>query len=147
MFHSIVYRVLSCAADVTDCTQKVQTLRYAEETCYNGRLIIKAFSSVLIPINRLGTLLQLLEQISASLESSTLKVPIYVISSIAEELLAYTNVIPECLCKERQEKESLAQSHGSQCGFCTPGFIMSMYALLRSCQIPPSEVEGTTFCV
>ncbi|KAM3685910.1 hypothetical protein ACJW31_11G155000 [Castanea mollissima] len=216
---------LYSAADVTDCTQKVQTLRYAEETCYNGTLIIKAFSSgleigtcnwtitgpkrdvafisnsiflpahamkfdyrslqsndiilysdfsslddmenvedddgfsipttdsmstlsmdnnnnnweesvesllntdesleeqeklsylcycaiaslkvggsVLIPINRLGTLLQLLEQISASLESSTLKVPIYVISSIAEELLAYTNVIPEWLCKERQEK-------------------------------------------
>ncbi|KAM3741142.1 hypothetical protein ACB098_08G153200 [Castanea mollissima] len=36
-------------------------------------------------------------------------------------------------------QESLAQSHGSQCGFCTPGFIMSMYALLRSCQTPPSE--------
>ncbi|KAF3972022.1 hypothetical protein CMV_004436 [Castanea mollissima] len=31
-------------------------------------------------------------------------VPIYVISSIAEELLAYTNVIPEWLCKEQQEK-------------------------------------------
>uniref|UniRef100_A0A2N9I2M8 Beta-Casp domain-containing protein n=1 Tax=Fagus sylvatica TaxID=28930 RepID=A0A2N9I2M8_FAGSY len=214
---------LYSAADVTDCIQKVQTLRYAEEACYNGTLIIKACSSgleigtcnwtingpkrdvafisssiflpahamkfdyhalqgndvilysdfspldamedvedvddisilttdsistlsmnnknweesiesllntdenlgereklsflcsctidslkaggsVLIPFNRLGTLLQLLEEISASLESSTLKVPIYVISSVAEELLAYTNVIPEWLCKERQEK-------------------------------------------
>lgn len=36
-------------------------------------------------------------------------------------------------------QESLARSHGSQCGFCTPGFIMSMYALLRSSQTPPSE--------
>jgi xanthine dehydrogenase iron-sulfur cluster and FAD-binding subunit A len=26
---------------------------------------------------------------------------------------------------------ALARSHGSQCGFCTPGFVMSMYALLR----------------
>ncbi|XP_052183749.1 xanthine dehydrogenase 1-like isoform X2 [Diospyros lotus] len=35
-------------------------------------------------------------------------------------------------------QETLAQSHGSQCGFCTPGFIMSMYALLRSSQKPPT---------
>ncbi|XP_057953561.1 xanthine dehydrogenase 1-like [Malania oleifera] len=38
-------------------------------------------------------------------------------------------------------QESLAQSHGSQCGFCTPGFIMSMYALSRSSQTPPSEAQ------
>ncbi|KAM7523403.1 hypothetical protein LguiA_013305 [Lonicera macranthoides] len=38
-------------------------------------------------------------------------------------------------------QESLARSHGSQCGFCTPGFIMSMYALLRSSQTPPSEEQ------
>lgn len=29
-------------------------------------------------------------------------------------------------------QERLAKSHGSQCGFCTPGFVMSMYSLLRS---------------
>ncbi|XP_014251317.1 xanthine dehydrogenase-like [Cimex lectularius] len=29
-------------------------------------------------------------------------------------------------------QERLAKAHGSQCGFCTPGIIMSMYALLRS---------------
>lgn len=38
-------------------------------------------------------------------------------------------------------QESLAHSHGSQCGFCTPGFIMSMYALLRSCDKPPSKED------
>ncbi|KAG0460142.1 hypothetical protein HPP92_023270 [Vanilla planifolia] len=38
-------------------------------------------------------------------------------------------------------QESLAQAHGSQCGFCTPGFLMSMYALLRSNKIPPSEEQ------
>lgn len=29
-------------------------------------------------------------------------------------------------------QERLAKAHGSQCGFCTPGIIMSMYALLRN---------------
>ncbi len=29
-------------------------------------------------------------------------------------------------------QERLANAHGSQCGFCTPGFVMSMYSLLRS---------------
>ncbi|KAF6158613.1 hypothetical protein GIB67_040127 [Kingdonia uniflora] len=38
-------------------------------------------------------------------------------------------------------QESLARAHGSQCGFCTPGFVMSMYALLRSSRAPPSEEE------
>ncbi|VFQ65583.1 unnamed protein product [Cuscuta campestris] len=38
-------------------------------------------------------------------------------------------------------QESLARAHGSQCGFCTPGFIMSMYALLRSSQELPTEEE------
>ncbi|KAK3205307.1 hypothetical protein Dsin_019353 [Dipteronia sinensis] len=38
-------------------------------------------------------------------------------------------------------QETLARVHGSQCGFCTPGFIMSMYALLRSSQILPTEEQ------
>nr|AUS89410.1 xanthine dehydrogenase 1 [Sesuvium portulacastrum] len=38
-------------------------------------------------------------------------------------------------------QESLAMSHGSQCGFCTPGFVMSMYALLRSSQAAPTEEQ------
>ena len=27
-------------------------------------------------------------------------------------------------------------NHGVQCGFCTPGMVMSMYALLRSHPLP-----------
>lgn len=38
-------------------------------------------------------------------------------------------------------QESLARSHGSQCGFCTPGFVMSMYALLRSTREAPTEED------
>lgn len=33
------------AADVKDCMLKIHTLNYAEEACYNGTLVIKAFSS------------------------------------------------------------------------------------------------------
>ncbi|XP_030065868.1 aldehyde oxidase 2 [Microcaecilia unicolor] len=29
-------------------------------------------------------------------------------------------------------QERIAKAHGSQCGFCTPGMVMSMYTLLRS---------------
>ncbi|KAL9237148.1 hypothetical protein vseg_011734 [Gypsophila vaccaria] len=38
-------------------------------------------------------------------------------------------------------QETLAKSHGSQCGFCTPGFVMSMYALLRSSKNSPTEEQ------
>lgn len=37
--------MLFSAVDVKDCMRKVQTLKYAEEACYNGTLVIKAFSS------------------------------------------------------------------------------------------------------
>ncbi|KAJ6632922.1 Xanthine dehydrogenase [Pseudolycoriella hygida] len=33
-------------------------------------------------------------------------------------------------------QERIAKAHGSQCGFCTPGIVMSMYALLRNSPIP-----------
>ncbi|GAV79024.1 Beta-Casp domain-containing protein [Cephalotus follicularis] len=65
---------------------------------------VKGGGSVLISINRIGLVLQLLEQMSIFLESSTLKVPIYIISSIGEELLSFTNIIPEWLCEHRQQK-------------------------------------------
>ncbi|XP_045768290.1 xanthine dehydrogenase [Maniola jurtina] len=39
-------------------------------------------------------------------------------------------------------QERLAKAHGSQCGFCTPGIVMSMYTLLRSCQkVKYSDME------
>ncbi|KAL4562142.1 hypothetical protein LXL04_034336 [Taraxacum kok-saghyz] len=196
---------LYSAGDVKECLQKVESVVYAQETCYNGSLIIKAFSSgleigacnwslkspkrnisyisrsiftsgvamdfdlhaligtdvliysdfsnsengsnqelegddddddllldcenerceemeklkficlccmdsvksggsVLIPSGRLSIVLQLLELLALHLDSSDLKVPIFIISSVAEELLAYTCIIPEWLCKDRQDK-------------------------------------------
>lgn len=40
-------------------------------------------------------------------------------------------------------QERIARAHGSQCGFCTPGFVMSMYTLLRNNPKPSeNEIEG-----
>ncbi|MFH4973423.1 hypothetical protein AB6A40_000132 [Gnathostoma spinigerum] len=36
-------------------------------------------------------------------------------------------------------QERLISSHGTQCGFCTPGFVMAMYALLRTNPSPTVE--------
>uniref|UniRef100_A0A3Q3WWB9 Uncharacterized protein n=1 Tax=Mola mola TaxID=94237 RepID=A0A3Q3WWB9_MOLML len=36
-------------------------------------------------------------------------------------------------------QERIAKAHGSQCGFCTPGMVMSMYALLRNKPQPTLE--------
>jgi len=33
-------------------------------------------------------------------------------------------------------QKRIAEAHGSQCGFCTPGIVMSMYALLRNLPKP-----------
>lgn len=39
-------------------------------------------------------------------------------------------------------QERIAKAHGSQCGFCTPGIVMSMYALLRNNPTPSmADVE------
>lgn len=39
-------------------------------------------------------------------------------------------------------QERLSEFHGSQCGFCTPGIVMSMYALLRNNPLPTEhEIE------
>lgn len=37
-------------------------------------------------------------------------------------------------------QERIAKTHGTQCGFCTPGMVMSMYTLLRN-HLQPSEEQ------
>ncbi|WJX88274.1 non-specific serine/threonine protein kinase [Trifolium repens] len=182
---------LYSAADVKDCILKINTVNYAQEVCYNGTLVIKAFSSgieigscnwilngpkgdiaylsssyffsahamtfdyrslkgtsslvysdlsslsdaqdiddgdnnsdptsdTLFPpsfqdldesslnsnenLKEKEKLVYLLEEMTTLLEASAMEVPIYIISSVAEELLALLNIIPEWLCKQRQER-------------------------------------------
>ncbi|KAF5279181.1 hypothetical protein FQR65_LT03428 [Abscondita terminalis] len=42
-------------------------------------------------------------------------------------------------------QERIAKAHGSQCGFCTPGIVMSMYTLLRNSPKPSIKNLKTTF--
>ncbi|KAK7505492.1 hypothetical protein BaRGS_00003237 [Batillaria attramentaria] len=42
-------------------------------------------------------------------------------------------------------QKRLAAAHGSQCGFCTPGFVMSMYTLLRNNPTPSLDDLETVF--
>lgn len=42
-------------------------------------------------------------------------------------------------------QERMAKSHGSQCGFCTPGIVMSMYTLLRNNTQPTMKNIETCF--
>ena len=40
-------------------------------------------------------------------------------------------------------QQRLANANGSQCGFCTPGFVMAMHALMRATGGQPSEADLT----
>lgn len=42
-------------------------------------------------------------------------------------------------------QERIAKAHGSQCGFCTPGIVMSMYALLRNSPVPSMKELEVAF--
>lgn len=42
-------------------------------------------------------------------------------------------------------QDRIAKAHGSQCGFCTPGIVMSMYTLLRNKPKPSVKDFDTTF--
>lgn len=58
--------------------------------------------------------------------------------------LAVTTVegIGSTKTKLHPAQERIAKAHGSQCGFCTPGIVMSMYTLLRSCsKIKYEDIE------
>ncbi|XP_073045383.1 uncharacterized protein [Primulina eburnea] len=250
---------LYSAADVKDCMLKIETLKYAEEVCYNGTLIIKAFSSgleigscnwsisgpkgsiayisssvvssatamsfnyqalqrhdvtlfsdfcfcndtekleddnscsggsgnafsnssseasdtflsvserseemerldficscsmdsvnaggsVLIPIGRLGLILQLLERFALGLEYENMKVPIFFVSSVAEELIAFTNIIPEWLCQQRLERLYSGQSLFSHVEMLTEGRLHLFSAIYSPKLILAWQEPCIVFC-
>uniref|UniRef100_A0A1J3F0D0 Integrator complex subunit 9 n=1 Tax=Noccaea caerulescens TaxID=107243 RepID=A0A1J3F0D0_NOCCA len=92
------------AASLLDNEESLEEVEKLAFVCSCAIESADAGGSTLITITRIGIVLQLLELMSNSIESSSLKVPIFVVSSVAEELLAYTNTIPEWLCEQRQEK-------------------------------------------
>ncbi len=40
-------------------------------------------------------------------------------------------------------QQSMVDQHGSQCGFCTPGFVMSLFALNKNHELPPTRQQTT----
>ncbi|KAG8096836.1 hypothetical protein GUJ93_ZPchr0013g34205 [Zizania palustris] len=88
-----------CSND--DITEEIERISFIC-SCINDA--INSGGSVLIPIGRFSVILLLLEHMSETLHSSNMKVPIFMISEIAEEMMAFTNALPEWLCKSRQEK-------------------------------------------
>ncbi|CAO2172470.1 unnamed protein product [Urochloa humidicola] len=92
---------ISFLSNNDDITEEIERTSYICSCIIDA---IKSGGSVLIPIGRLGSILLLLELISETLHSSSIKVPIFMISETAEEIIAFTNALPEWLCKSRQEK-------------------------------------------
>ena len=41
-------------------------------------------------------------------------------------------------------QEAMVQCHGSQCGFCTPGFVMSMFALHENTKVSGQTIDRST---
>ena len=69
-----------------------------------------------------------------------------------------TDILPQIRLRKPPEisfvnfiQERLIESHGLQCGFCTPGFVMSMFCLLRNNLTPTRDdveraLEGKETC-
>ncbi|KAJ7539910.1 hypothetical protein O6H91_11G114700 [Diphasiastrum complanatum] len=92
-------RFLDVKWSETDIKESISTL--AKEV----KSAVSAGGCVLIPISPSGLIFELIEEIALELRSATVgHIPMFYVSSAAEELLAYSNIIPEWLGPSRQEK-------------------------------------------
>ncbi|XP_073288491.1 uncharacterized protein [Primulina huaijiensis] len=107
---------------------------------------VNAGGSVLIPIGRLGLILQLLERFALGLESENMKVPIFFVSSVAEELIAFTNIIPEWLCQQRLDRLYSGQSLFSHVEMLTEGRLHLFSAIYSPKLILAWQEPCIVFC-
>ncbi|KAH6786448.1 hypothetical protein C2S52_006000 [Perilla frutescens var. hirtella] len=91
----------SALLSTDDYSEEIDKLDFI---CSCSMSSIQAGGSVLIPTGRLGIILQLLERFELILASENMKAPIFVVSSVAEELMAFTSIIPEWLCGQLQDR-------------------------------------------
>ncbi|WP_293745873.1 xanthine dehydrogenase small subunit [uncultured Paraglaciecola sp.] len=78
------------------------------------------------------------EQTSSSLEYRAINSCVTFLSALHGKQLITVEHLPDG--KDLHPvQQSLVEHHGSQCGFCTPGFIMSMFALYQKTQQPNRE--------
>ncbi|MGB0664738.1 MAG: xanthine dehydrogenase small subunit [Pontibacterium sp.] len=104
----------------------------------SGRLIYRAFNSCITYLGNLhGKWLLTASGIAQLSEQPTLN-----FSAVTQGTALATRIAsaPSSLHPVQQ---ALVDCHGSQCGFCTPGFVMSMFALYQT-QTAPSVTSKQT---
>jgi len=78
--------------------------RAVSSLCTSVANTLSRGGSVLLPVPPGGITFDLLEAITSHLQQIGLRVPVYWIGPTTQRALAYANIAPEWVCKERQER-------------------------------------------